>query len=243
MKKLIAFVLALAAPLAFASGDNSLMKSSGADLNDQASLQRGAKLFVNYCLGCHSLKYLRYSRVAADLNLTEDQVMGSLNLAGTKYGEAMISAMPAADAEKWFGKAPPDLSLTARVKHGGADWIYSYLKAFYRDPARPVGWNNALFPGASMPNVLWELQGTQSAVFEQNHDGQSVVKHFEMAKAGKLSGEEFDQVARDIANFMQYAAEPAALKRQTIGVYVLMFLSLLTLLTWFLKHEYWSDVH
>ncbi|HQW82359.1 MAG: cytochrome c1 [Rhodanobacteraceae bacterium] len=247
MKKLIALVFTLVASLAQASGDAGIkIHSSGADLSDQASLQRGAALFMNYCMGCHSLKYLRYSRMAADLGLTEAQVMSSMNFTDIKFGEAMTVAMKPADGEKWIGKAPPDLSLTARVR-GSADWIYTYLKSFYRDPSRPLGWNNTLFPAASMPNVLWELQGVQSAVFDAPHGGQAgaapVFSHFEPVQPGRLNAEEYDQVARDISNFLQYAAEPAGLKRQQIGVWVLAFLAVLTLLTWLLKHEYWRDVH
>lgn len=246
MKKLIALAFSLVATLAQASGGPAQLQSSGADLSDQASLQRGAALFMNYCMGCHSLKYMRYSRMAADLGLTEEQVMSSLNFTGTKFGETMTIAMTPADGDKWIGKAAPDLSLTARVR-GSADWIYTYLKSFYRDPARPLGWNNALFPGASMPNVLWELQGVQSAVFDAPHGAAAgaapVFARFEQVQAGRLKPEEFDQVARDISNFLQYAAEPAGLKRQQIGVWVLLFLSILTILTWLLKREYWRDVH
>lgn len=247
MKKLIALVFSLFAATVQASGDTSNIQQSGADLSDRASLQRGAALFMNYCMGCHSLKYLRYSRMAADLGLTEDQVMASMNFTGVKFGEAMTIAMKPADGETWIGKAAPDLSLTARVKVGGPDWIFTYLKSFYRDPARPLGWNNTLFPGASMPNVLWELQGVQSAVFDAPHDGHAgaapVFSHFEQTEPGRLSAADYDQVARDIANFLQYAAEPAGLQRQQIGVWVLAFLAFLTLLTWALKHEYWRDVH
>lgn len=246
MKKLIALAFTLCATLAQASGDPNALKQSGADLSDRASLQRGAALYTNYCLGCHSLKYMRYSRVAADLGLTEEQVMGSLNFTGAKFGDPMTIAMQPADAEKWLLKAAPDLSLISRVR-GGPDWIYTYLKSFYRDPARPLGWNNTLFPNVGMPNVLWELQGVQSAVFDAAHGGPAgaapVFARFETLEPGRMNGEQFDQVARDISNFLQYAAEPAALKRQQIGVWVLLFLTILTLMTWILKHEYWRDVH
>jgi ubiquinol-cytochrome c reductase cytochrome c1 subunit len=247
MKKLIALAFSLAASLAQASGQTPAIQQSGADLSDRASLQRGAALFMNYCLSCHSLKYLRYSRMAEDLGLSEDQVMASMNFTGAKFGETMVVAMQPADAEKWLLKAAPDLSLTARVKLGGPDWIYTYLKSFYRDPSRPMGWNNVLFPNVGMPNVLWEMQGVQSAVFnaaEGGHAGAApVFSHFEQAEPGTMKAEQFDQVARDISNFLQYAAEPAGLKRQEIGVWVVLFLAFLTLLTWALKHEYWRDVH
>lgn len=256
MKKLIAIAFALLAfaPVAAVSaseGGHGLIQQSDANIKDPESLQRGAKYFLNYCLSCHSLKYMRYSRMASDLGLSEEEVMGSLNFTGTKFGETMTVAMRPEDAEKWFHKAPPDLSLTARVKHGGADWIYSYLKSFYVDPAQPLGWNNTVYPGVSMPHVLWELQGKQAAVFETHKahgaNGKDTetktFSHFEQIAPGKLTAVEYDQVARDIAAFLEYAGEPAALKRTAIGWIVVLFLALFTFLTWLLKTEYWSDVH
>jgi len=246
MKKLIALAFSLVAAVVQASGDSSAIKQSGADLSDRASLQRGAALFSNYCLGCHSLKYMRYSRIASDLGLTEEQVMRSLNFTGGKFGDQMTIAMRPDDADKWIGKAAPDLSLISRVR-GGPDWIYTYLKSFYRDPSRPLGWNNTLFPNVGMPNVLWELQGVQSAVFDAPHGDHAgaapVFARFEQVEAGRLNAEQYDQSVRDISNFLQYAGEPAALKRQEIGVWVLLFLAILTMLTWILKNEYWRDVH
>ena len=219
------------------------LQQSGADLDDRASLQRGAALYMNYCSGCHSLKYLRYSRLAEDLELTEDQVMQNLNLTGGKIGDHIVNAMPAAGGEKWFGKAPPDLSLIARVR--GTDWIYTYLKTFYVDESRPLGWNNVVFPNASMPNPLWELQGVQRPVYGKVNPEtrEAPVERLEISQKGSLSGEEFDGVARDITAFLEYAAEPAALKRQKVGVWVILFLSLFTFLAWLLKKEYWRDVH
>lgn len=244
MKKfLLSLILALGALPVFAAGGGGALQQSGADLNDKASLQRGAKLFVNYCMGCHSMKYMRYSRVAADLGLAEEDVQQWLNFTGAKFGDPMLVAMKPDDAAKWIGALAPDLSLTARVKVGGPDWIYTYLKSFYVDAKRPLGWNNQLFPNASMPNPLWELQGIQVAEMGQDANGQPIVTHLQMGTPGQLSPEQFDQVARDIANFMEYAAEPAALKRQAIGAYVLMFLAFLTFMTWMLKAEFWRDVH
>lgn len=255
MKKLIALALALAglvavAPVSANTGANPLIHQSDANVGDQESLQRGAKYFMNYCMSCHSIKYMRYARMAEDLGLTEAEVMGSLNFTGIKFGETMTVAMQPADGNVWFGKAAPDLSLVSRVR-GGPDWIYSYLKSFYVDPKRPLGWNNMVFPGASMPHVLWELQGTQAAVFETQKvhgaDGKEteaqVFSHFEPITAGKLNGKEFDQVARDISAFLEYVGEPAALKREAIGWIVVLFLALFTFIAWLLKTEYWSDVH
>ncbi|WP_425501580.1 cytochrome c1 [Pseudoxanthomonas kalamensis] len=215
---------------------------AGNDLGDQASLQRGAALYMNYCSGCHSLKYLRYSRMAEDLGLTEDEVMNNLNFTGAKFGEQIQVAMPHGSAEKWFGKMPPDLSLIARVR--GSDWIYTYLKSFYVDESRPLGWNNQLFANASMPNPLWELQGLQHAEFgEPDEIGERHVKALKVTQPGRQSAAEFDQTVRDITNFLQYAGEPAALKREKLGVWVILFLVALTFLAYLLKQEYWSDVH
>ncbi|TYT27208.1 cytochrome c1 [Luteimonas viscosa] len=227
---------------ALAAGGGDLQQA-GTDLGDRASLQRGAQTFMNYCAGCHSLKYLRYSRMADDLGLTEDEVMNHLNLTGAKFGEHIVSAMPAEQAAKWFGQVPPDLSLISRVR--GSDWIYTYMKSFYLDDTRPLGWNNTLFPNASMPNPLWKQQGLQHAVFGEADaaTGEMPVERLEISTPGVQSAAEFDQTVRDLTAFLEYAGEPAALKRQGIGVWVILFLSFLTLLAWLLKSEYWRDVH
>ena len=236
----VAGVLVSASAMAATGGD---LQQSGVDLGDQASLQRGAQLYMNYCSGCHSLKYLRYSRIAEDLGLTEEQVMDNLNFTGAKFGEQVMVSMPEANATEWFGKMPPDLSLISRVR--GSDWIYTYLKSFYLDESRPLGWNNTLFPNASMPNPLWELQGLQHAEFGEP-DAATGERHPErlvVTNPGRLQGQEFDQVVRDITNFLEYAGEPAALKRQALGVWVILFLVALTFLAYLLKQEYWNDVH
>ena len=227
---------------AFAAGGGATLQA-GNDLSDRASLQRGAQLYMNYCAGCHSLKYMRYSRMAEDLGLTEEEVMKNLNFTGAKFGEQVQVSMPAAGGEKWFGKMPPDLSVISRVR--GSDWIYTYLKSFYLDESRPLGWNNKLFPNASMPNPLWELQGLQHAEFGpvDPATGERHVEGLKVAQAGRQSAQEFDQTARDITNFLEYVGEPAALKRQSIGVWVILFLAALTFLAYLLKQEYWKDVH
>ncbi len=215
---------------------------AGTSVGNVASLQRGAKLYFNYCSGCHSIKYMSYSRLAKDLQLSDEQVLASFAFTGARIGDQVVSNMPEDRAQAWFGKAPPDLSLEARAK--GPDWIYNYLKSFYLDPSRPVGWNNTVFPGASMPNVLWELQGLQRAHFAAAKPGEeSAVEKLELSDKGKLSPHEFDETARDITTFLQYVGEPAALKREAIGVWVILYLAFFTLLAWMLKHEYWSDVH
>jgi len=227
---------------AFAAEGGATLQA-GNDLSDRASLQRGAQLYMNYCAGCHSLKYMRYSRMAEDLGLTEDEVMNNLNFTGAKFGEQVQVAMPHDPATKWFGKMPPDLSVISRVR--GSDWIYTYLKSFYLDESRPLGWNNKLFPNASMPNPLWELQGLQHAEFgpADPATGERHVESLKVTQAGRQSAQQFDQTARDITNFLEYVGEPAALKRQSIGVWVILFLAALTFLAYLLKEEYWKDVH
>ena len=246
-KKWIALLASAAAGLLFSAAALAAaggpVQQAGNDLSDRASLQRGAKLYMNYCSSCHSLKFLRYSRMAEDLGLTEEEVMGNLNFTGAKFGEHIQVTMRDADGTEWFGKMPPDLSLISRVR--GSDWIYTYLKSFYLDESRPLGWNNTLFPNASMPNPLWELQGLQHAEFGEPDaaTGERQPERLVVTNPGRLQGQEFDQVVRDITNFLEYAGEPAALKRQALGVWVILFLVALTFLAYLLKQEYWKDVH
>lgn len=243
-KRLFALLLALAPGLSLAAGEVHL-ESSGVNIQDEASLQRGAALYANYCSGCHSLAMSRYSRVAADLNLTEEQVQANLNFAGTPFGGLMTIAMPRGDAQAWFGKTPPDLSLAARRLHGGPDYIYSFLKGYYVDETRPTGWNNTVMVGTSMPHVLWDLQGVQAAVFGASPGpGQPApVERLEPKAEGRLSPEQYDRVARDISAYLTYVAEPAGLDRERYGLWVVLFLAGFTFLAWLLKTEYWNDVH
>jgi len=221
-------------------GEN--LPHSGTDLTDRASLQRGAQLFMNNCSGCHSLKYLRYSRMAEDLGLTEDEVQNNLNFTGAKVGEQVQVALKEDQAKQFFGKMPPDLSVIARVR--GSDWIFNYLKSFYLDESRPLGWNNTVYPNASMPNPLWQMQGLQHAEFgKADAAGERPVEKLVLASPGTQTPEQFDQTARDITAFLEYAGEPAALQRQSMGVWVVLFLALFTFLAWLLKKEYWRDVH
>ena len=241
-KTFLARVAALACGMllsfsALAAGGGSGLLQAGTDISDRASLQRGAKLYMNYCAGCHSLKYLRYSRMAEDLGLTEEEVMTHLNFTGAGFGDHIVSTMPADKASEWFGQVPPDLTLITRVR--GSDWVYTYLKSFYLDETRPLGWNNTLFPNASMPNPLWKQQGLQHAVFgEPDESGEAPVERLEISTPGTQSPAEFDQTVRDLTTFLEYAGEPAALKRQGVGVWVVLFLAFLTLLAWLLKNEY-----
>ena len=246
IKKWIALLATATAALLFSAAtfasSGGALQQAGNDLSDQASLQRGAQAYMNYCSGCHSLKYLRYSRMAADLGLTEQQVMDNLNFTGAKFGEQIHVAMTKEQGDKWFGKMPPDLSLISRVRQ--SDWIYTYLKSFYLDESRPLGWNNKLFPNASMPNPLWELQGLQHAEFgEPDVAGERHPERLVVTSPGRVKPQEYDQTVRDITNFLEYAGEPAVLKRQSMGVWVVLFLALLSFLAYLLKNEYWTDVH
>jgi len=245
MKSAICATLLLFAPGLVLADEGPALLKADVNLSDTASLQRGAKYFVNYCIGCHSLQYVRYNRLGEDLGLTDTQLETYLMPAGAKPSDTMMSAMPAADSEKWFGRTPPDLTLEARSR--GTDWIYSYLKSFYVDPKSATGANNTVLPNAAMPNVLWELQGLQKPVFTtvKNEDGSSytVVDHFEQVTQGKLTPEQYDRVAMDLTNFLSYAAEPVQLERRDVGIDVIGFLIVFFLLTFMLKREIWKKVH
>ncbi len=249
MKKLHRTLIGLVAGLMLAGGVQAAetgvhLEQSGVDLKDQASLQRGAKYYMSYCSGCHSLKYQRYSRIGEDLGLTEDEIKQNFIFKeGTQIGGNVLTGMDAELGKTLFGKAPPDLSVISRVR--GNDWIYTYLKSFYLDESRPLGWNNPVFPNASMPNPLWELQGVQHAEYGKPDaaTGERPVVGLAVTQPGRLKPAEFDQVARDISAFLAYTGEPAGLKRQSLGVWVLLFLAFFTFMAWLLKKEYWKDVH
>ncbi len=248
MKTLHRTLMGLIAGLMLAGGvqaaeGGAQLQQSGVDLGDQASLQRGAKYYMSYCSGCHSLKFQRYSRIGEDLGLTEDEVKQNLMFKeGEQIGENVITGMSADLGKQLFGKAPPDLSVISRVR--GNDWIYTYLKSFYLDETRPLGWNNPVFPNASMPNPLWELQGLQHAEYGKPDavTGERPVTGLAVTQPGRLKPAEFDQVVRDISAFLAYTGEPAGLKRQDLGVWVLLFLAFFTFLAWLVKKEYWKDV-
>ena len=245
MKKLIiAFLLAAVPVLGMAAGGGVHLDDADIDLSDQASLQRGAKLFVNYCLSCHSAKFQRYNRMGKDLGLTEDEVKENLMFTTDKIGETMTIAMSPADAEKWFGTAPPDLSVTARSR--GVDWIYTYLRSFYVDESRPFGVNNVVFPDVGMPHVLWKLQGMQKAVMKEV-DGKQVIAKLEAvggpAGQGEMTPKQFDAAMRDLTAFLSYVGEPIQMERQRLGIWVLLFIAVFFVLAYFLKKEYWKDVH
>jgi len=217
---------------------------SGTDIGNTESLQRGARNFMNYCSGCHSLTYLRYNRIATDLKIPESELPANLMFTSDKVFDTINSAMPK-DAETWFGKQPPDLSLMARER--GVDYIFSFLKGFYVDKARPWGVNNLYLPDAAMPHVLAEKQGLQKPVFKNEPDdhgsARMVLAGVDTMTPGAMKPEEYDQFVRDIANFLDYAGEPIKEKRQSMGVFVTLFLLVFFVFAYLLKKEYWKDVH
>jgi ubiquinol-cytochrome c reductase cytochrome c1 subunit len=219
------------------------------EVSNLPSLQRGARNFLGYCSGCHSLKYVRYSRMAKDLEIPDAQ-LAELMLPGDKPADYIVSSMPAADATAWFGKVPPDLSLMVRAR-GGADHIYQFLKTFYADPTKATGSNNLILDGTAMPNVLSEVEGVKKAVYKEEtktgEDGkphtERVFDKFELIAPGRMTSSDFDAFVRDTVNFLDYASEPAQLKRRHLGVFVVLFLIAFTWLAMLLKKEYWKDVH
>jgi len=239
------FVAALVAvpALALASGAKLQLDRAPVNLHDKASMQRGAQVFVNHCLNCHSASAMRYSRLE-DLGLTEAQIRDNLLLAGDKVGEPMVSILGAKDAKVFFGVVPPDLSLAARSR--GPDWLYTYLRGFYRDPATKTGWNNTVFPNVGMPHVLWEYQGDQamlvSARMDPNTGDKVETRKLALDRPGKLKPAEYDQYVADLVNFMTYMSEPAQASRKLWGILVLFFLAAFFVVTLMLKNEYWKDV-
>jgi ubiquinol-cytochrome c reductase cytochrome c1 subunit len=218
---------------------------AGNEVTNAASLQRGAANFVNYCLGCHSLKYMRYERMAKDLNIPTDQLKVSLIPTGAKPTDYMLSTFPKVDSEEWFGRAPPDLSLVARYR--STDWVYQFLKGFYVDTTKASGTNNLVLDGAAMPAVLSDLEGVKAAVFASHGEaaghGGKIVERFEQVAAGRLTAEQFDGFVRDTVNFLDYVGDPTQVERRSIGLWVVLFLLVFTAFAWMLKKEYWKDVH
>ncbi|MEX0915567.1 MAG: cytochrome c1 [Wenzhouxiangellaceae bacterium] len=238
----IALSIALlgASSLAWSAGGGEDLEHASANVHDLGSVQRGAALFVNYCHSCHSAEYMRYQRIARDLKLSEEQIEENLIFGDQEVTDYMKSAMPA-ESEEWFGAAPPDLTLTARSR--GPDWIFSFLKGFY---LTGEGWNNTVLPNASMPNVLWELQGIQRPEMETYTDD-SGEEHTRIAqlridRPGEMTADEYDAALRDLTAFMIYLAEPAVLEREDLGIWVILFLAVFTFLAWLLYKEYWRDI-
>jgi ubiquinol-cytochrome c reductase cytochrome c1 subunit len=233
-----AFGVALAGPVA--AQHEAELDSANNNIANTASLQRGAKYFVNYCLGCHSADYVRYNRLGQDLQLSDQQLIDNLMFTGERPFDTMSRAMRPGDAERWFGIAPPDLSLIARSR--GTDYLYTFLRSFYADPSSPTGVDNVVLPGTAMPHVLWQLQGIQHAVFAPDEHGAEVFERLELAKPGDLGVAEFDDVVRDIVNFLDYIGEPIKRQRQQLGIRVIGFLLVFLLIAYMLKKEIWKDV-
>ena len=212
--------------------------------NDKESLRRGAQYFSNYCYNCHSLALMRFSRISKDLDIPEEDILKTMLFTGAKIGDNMEVNMRGDEAKRWFGTAPPDLSVEARAR--GVDWIYTYLRSFYRDESRPWGVNNAVFKDVAMPHVLWELQGLQVPVFKTERDEEGVehqiIEHFDLVEKGKQTAQEFDNTVRDIANFLNYVGEPAKQTRLALGKWVIGFLLVFFIIMYFLKKEYWRDI-
>jgi ubiquinol-cytochrome c reductase cytochrome c1 subunit len=224
------------------TGDGALqMEPANTDVSDLASLQRGAKYFVNYCLGCHSAQYVRYNRLGADLELTEEQLVENIMFTGERPFDTMTNAMTDEDAARWFGVAPPDLSLIARSR--GTDYLYNFLRGFYEDDAALSGANNLWLENTAMPHVLWELQGVRRAVFTETEGAVPTFEHFETVSVGTLDDAEYDELVRDIVTFLDYIGEPMQLERRALGVRVIGFLLIFLLIAYMLKREIWKDVH
>ena len=255
MKKIILSVLmalGLAAGAHAAGGGIAWDKFPQEKANDLAALQNGAKLFVNYCLNCHSAAFMRYNRLR-DIGLTEEQIKSNLMFATDKVGDTMQAAITPKQGKEWFGGTPPDLTVIARSradfgKGSGADYLYTYLRTYYRDPEKATGWNNLAFPGVGMPHVLWELQGQRAARFVEEKDAHDPAKTihrfdgFEQLTPGKLSAREYDSAVGDLVAFLQWMGEPARSHRVRIGVWVLIFLGIFTVIAWRLNAAYWKDV-
>jgi ubiquinol-cytochrome c reductase cytochrome c1 subunit len=254
MKKLI---LSLLGCLAFFGSAHATSAGPAWDkfpterVTDLAALQRGAKLFVNYCLNCHSASYMRYNRLR-DIGLTEQQIKENLVFTGVKVGDTMKAAIDAKEAKEWFGAQPPDLTVIARSRAGangsGADYLYTYLRSYYRDDTKATGWNNMLFPSVGMPHALWQLQGPQRAVFVEEKDPHDpaktahVFKSFEPISPGTLSPAEYNNSVADLVAFLQWMGEPNQSSRMRLGVWVLLFLAVFTVIAWRLNAAFWKDV-
>ena len=253
MLKRALMVLMFAAATAAFGADNPNQKCidslgvADADVGNTASLQKGARNFVNYCLGCHSLGFMRWNRVAADLNINEDQLKQNLEFTGGKAHDYIKSTLPAKDAVEWFGRVPPDLTLITRAK--GPDYVYRYLKGFYQDPARPLGVNNLVLDGSAMPAVLSDLQGIQKLDTSVDVDPATTKSHprvcekILLERPGRMSAADFDVFVHDTVNFLTYIGEPVKAQRESMGVIVVLFLLVFTIFAYLLKKEYWKDVH
>lgn len=250
MKKLlIAFCLALLPTSVFAAGGNVHLDHVSLDDTDMSSLQHGAKIFTNYCMGCHAARFSRYERVADDLGIPHELYMENLVFDDSKIGDLMTIAMPKDQSKQFFGATPPDLTMVARVR--GADWLYTYLRSFYRDDSRPFGVNNKTFPNVGMPHVMLELQGLQEcAIGGTEIDpltgasmGTDPCGSLKVTEEGSMTTAEYDEAVYDLVNFLAYTAEPMAKDRKRLGVYVLLFIALFGFFAYLLNREYWKEIH
>ena len=244
----LVMALGLAGGVQASGGDTVAWDKAPVKTNDLASLQNGAKLFVNYCLNCHSAALVRYNRLR-DIGLSEDQIRENLLFTGDKVGELMKATMPEKEAKAWFGAVPPDLSVIVRAKASGegsgADYVYTYLRTYYQDDSRATGWNNLAFPNVGMPNVLWELQGERQPVYEERQEhGQTthVFVGWKQVTPGALTPLQYDKAVGDLVNYMQWMAEPAQNNRVRLGMWVLLFLAGFTFIAWRLNAAYWKDI-
>lgn len=245
MKRLV-FLICSACLLAATAHASSKVEldDPNIDLTDQAALQNGAKYFVNYCFGCHSLQYQRYESLVDDLGITEKQLEANFLFGSKTPTDQMTNSMPAGNAENWFGAPPPDLSVIARSR--GPDWLYTFLRSFYLDESRPLGVNNLVFEKVGMPHQLWELQGWQKLVETTTTDdaGHEHTSHeLELVEAGEMTPAEYDQAVRELVTFLTYVGEPVKLERQRLGIFVLLFLAVFAVIAYILKKEFWRDVH
>ena len=249
MKKTIIALLALLPVAVFAAGPSIPLDKANNDITDKESLRNGAQTYMNYCLGCHQLQYQRYNRTFADLDIDEKEGIATLMYTGEKVGDHITNTMPKKEAAAWFGAAPPDLTMVTRFKKGGADWLYTYLRSFYKDESRPFGVNNAVFKDVGMPHVFQQLQGVQElseeakAMLASDEPRPLTNADLVLTQPGELTEAEYDAVVRDLANFLEYTGEPSKVDRHRIGYWVLGFLFIFFILSYFLKKEYWRDVH
>ncbi|TDR20434.1 cytochrome c1 [Marinicella litoralis] len=248
MKKIVFILISLMTTswVSAAGGGGAVGEKAHTNIRSVDSLRNGAKTYMNYCMGCHSMAYQRYNRVAEDLGLTEDEMMNGLVLTDAKFSDKMVIAMTPEQSSAWFNKAvAPDLTVIAKAR--GVDWLFNFLINFYVDPTRPSGWNNLTFENAGMPHILWELQGIRTANFEMHTDEEGnehkEFKGFETVQAGLLSEKEYKDLARDLVNFLDYSSEPAQLIRMAYAPWVLLFVSLFTFLAYMLKVNYFRDIH
>jgi ubiquinol-cytochrome c reductase cytochrome c1 subunit len=244
MKKLLVtlFLVALAPRAALAAEEGYRLDRAPIDPHDLLSLQAGARTFANYCLNCHGAEYMRYNRLT-DIGLSVSQIEDNLMFAADKVGDTMKVALPAKEGKKWFGVAPPDLTVVARAR--GADWLYTYLRTFYRDPKTLSGWNNAVFPNVAMPHVLWTLQGQRALDIVKSEEGghETVQYKWRQLSPGLQNQVQYDTTVRDLVNYLVYMGEPAATERKRIGIVVLFALGILFIFAYLMKKEYWKDVH